>query len=417
MIDPPRPGDGSEAVPPELSNASGGRNPLAAQWDLCPDSVYLNHGSFGPSPIVVQQARERWSRLCERQPMRFFCQQMEDELDRTAEVVAGFVGTSASRLALIDNATVAMNVVAASLDLQPGDEVLLTDHEYGAVRNIWQARCRASGASIVTVSLPFPPTPTEVVAAVEAGISPRTRLLVVSHVTSATACRLPVQDICRMAAARDVPVCVDGPHAVAMLDLQLDQLGCAYYCASGHKWLCAPMGSGFLWVHPRFQNQVRCPVISWGGSIAGRPGSWKDRVNWLGTRDPAPLLAMADAVGFLTADNRLQQFRRHANELVVNARQRLLSIPDVGPFCTPDESDFVSMAAVELPAHAGWKPGYHGHPDALQLALRDRFGIEVPVASWNGRRFLRVSAHLYNSSRDIDRLLAAVDECQSLVRG
>jgi isopenicillin-N epimerase len=255
--------------------------------------------------------------------------------------------------------------------------------------------------------LPFPPTSAKVVTAIESAITPKTRLIVVSHVTSATACILPIKAICEMALSHKILVCVDGPHAIAMLDVNLDDLGCDYYCASGHKWLCAPFGSGFLWVHPRHHASIRCPIISWGGSIAGRPATWKDRTNWLGTRDPAPLLAMSDAVRFFTPE-RLHQYRQHAHELIKHARRALLDLPGVRTFCTPDESDFVSMAAVELPQPLGWKPGYHGAPDPLQIELRDRHQIEIPVGSWNGRRFLRVSAHLYTTPADIERLLAAL---------
>lgn len=386
-------------------------HPLASFWNLDPDTTYLNHGSFGPSPVPVQQARAAWSDRLERQPMRFFCQEMEAELDRTSAVLAEFLKTQPERLALIDNATVAMNVVAASIDLKPGDEILLNDHEYGAVKNIWQAKCRESGASLMTATLPFPPTAAEVVTAIESATTPRTRLIVVSHVTSATACILPIKAICQMALSHKIPVCVDGPHAIAMLDVNLNELGCDYYCASGHKWLCAPFGSGFLWVHPRHHPSIRSPIISWGGSIAGRTASWKDRTNWLGTRDPAPLLAMADAVSFFTPE-RLQQFREHAHTLVSSARRALLDMSGVGTFCTPSESDFVSMAAVELPQPPGWKPGYHGSPDPLQIELRDRHQIEIPVGSWNGHRFLRVSAHLYTTQADIERLLEALSVVQ-----
>ena len=382
-------------------------HPLASFWTLDPDTIYLNHGSFGPSPLPVRQARAAWSERLEAQPMRFFCHEMEEELDRTSAVLAEFLQTQPERLALIDNATVAMNVVSASIILKPGDEVLLNDHEYGAVKNIWQAKCRESGARLTTVTLPFPPTAAEVVAAIESAIMPRTRLIVVSHVTSATACIFPIKAICQMAARHEVPVCVDGPHAIAMLEGNLNELGCDFYCASTHKWLCAPFGSGFLWVHPRQQASIRCPIISWGGSIAGRTASWKDRTNWLGTRDPAPLLAIADAVRFFTPE-RLQQFREHAHFMVSHARRELLKMPGVGVFCTPNEYDFVSMAAVELPQPPGWKPGYHGHPDPLQIELRDQHHIEMPVGSWNGRRFLRVSAHLYTTRNDIDLMLAAV---------
>lgn len=343
--------------------------------------------------------------------MRFYCQEMELELDRVAGVLARFLGTQGDRIALLDNATMAMNVVASSLTLHTGDEILLTDHEYGAVRNIWQAKCRDSGARIMTAVLPFPLQDAGTVEAIEAVITKKTRLIVVSHVTSATACVLPIKAICQMASRHKIPVCVDGPHAIAMLDVNLNDLGCDFYCASCHKWLCAPFGSGFLWVHPKHMSSIKCPVVSWGGSIAGRDASWKDRTNWLGTRDPAPLLAIGDAIEFFDKA-RLSEFRSHAHSMVAYARQGLLTIPGSGTFCTPSDTDFVSMVAVELPQTNGWKPGYHGHPDTMQLALRDQYGIELLMGSWNSRRFLRVSSHLYTTLSDIEKL---VDSVQRLI--
>ena len=386
---------------------------LRSCWNIDPDVVYLNHGSFGPSPVVVQQAREEWSRQLERQPMRFFCQDMEELLDQTAHVLAGFLKTRADRIALVDNATVGMNIVAESIELAAGDEVLLTDHEYGAVRNIWNRRCQQAGARLQTAELPFPAgsqaSASEIVVAIESRITPATRLLVVSHVTSATSCILPVKEICRMARQHNVSVCIDGPHAVAMLDLSLDDIGCDFYCASCHKWLCGPFGSGFLWVHPQFHSRIRCPMVSWGGSIAGRPASWKDRTNWLGTRDPAPLLGVSAALEFFSPA-RLRLFRQHAHQLISEFRNNLLRRPGVKSFCNPTDESFVSMCGFELPHPAGWRPGYHGHPDPLQEQLRDQYRIEIPVGSWSGHRFLRVSAHLYTKREHLQALSSALNE-------
>jgi isopenicillin-N epimerase len=386
---------------------------LSRYWDLDPDVTYMNHGSFGPSPRPVIDAVQAWTQRLERQPMRFFCQQAEELLEETAANLARWLKTKPNRIVPIDNATLAMNVVACSTRLQAADEVLLTDHEYGAVRNIWNQRCRVAGAQVVTVKLPFPPTAEKVVAAISDAITPRTRMIIASHVTSATACVLPIADICRIGKQHRIPVCVDGPHAIAMLDVSLDELGCDFYCASGHKWLCAPFGSGFLWVHPRHQSSIRSPVVSWGGSIAGRPGSWKDALHWLGTRDPSPLLAVSSALQFFEPDV-LATFRAHAHELVTHTRQRLLQFDGVSEFCTPTENDYVSMGAVELPRPERWKPGYHGQPDPLQIELRDRFQIEIPVGCWNGHRFLRVSAHLYNTLNDVEHLVSSLQSAKSL---
>ena len=306
-----------------------------------------------------------------------------------------------------------MNIAAASIGLQPGDEVLLTDHEYGAVRNIWQDKCKKTGARITTASLPIPLNDDATVSAIEEAVTSKTKVIVVSHVTSPTAAILPVNQVCRMAKQHGILTVVDGPHAIAMLDVALGSIGCDFYCTSCHKWLCAPFGSGFLWVHPKHHATIHCPIVSWGGSIAGRQASWQDRTNWLGTYDPASVLSIPSAISFLRR-HRLRTFRNHARSLACYARQQLLNINGVGPFCTKDETDFVSMCAVELPQPENWKPGYHGHPDPLQVELRNNYGIEVPVGSWNGHRFLRVSAHLYNSTNHVDRLIEALNRSENL---
>ncbi|MEZ6059295.1 MAG: aminotransferase class V-fold PLP-dependent enzyme [Planctomycetaceae bacterium] len=388
-------------------------SPYRELWDLDPEVTYLNHGSFGPSPIEVRAAREAFSLQAERQPMKFFCQRMEEQLTQTAEALAGFLKTDAGRLVLIDNATFAMNIVAESFSLSEGDQVLLTDHEYGAVRNIWQRRCRQVGASVVTAKLPFPLDNDGILTAIEGCLTDRTKLIVVSHITSPTAAILPVTEICQRARHSGIAVAIDGPHAIAMLDVCPEDIGCDFYCGSGHKWLCASFGSGFLWVHPKHHSSVRCPIESWGGSIAGRPASWQDRINWLGTRDPAPLLSISAAIEFLQRIG-LDAFRRHAKSLVLEARRQLLELDGAGPLCTPNPENVVSMCSVELPQPADWKPGFHGHPDPLQIELRDVHRIEIPVASWNGRRFLRISAHLYNSSDDVTRLIESLQSCKHL---
>ena len=388
-------------------------NTYSHLWDIDPDSTYLNHGSFGPSPLEVRAVREEWSAKLERQPMRFFCQQMEELLKDAAQELAKFLQTKPARFAFVDNATIAMNIVAASVDLSEGDEVLFTDHEYGAVRNIWQEKCRLTGAKIITATLPFPLNDDGTVTAIESAITDRTKMIIVSHVTSPTAAILPVQRICQVARQQGILTAIDGPHALAMLDVNLDAIGADFYCASCHKWLCAPFGSGFLWAHPRHHADIKCPIISWGGSIAGHPATWQDKTNWLGTRDPAPVLSIPAAISFLK-QVKLKTFREHAHQLVCHARRSLLEIEGIGPFCTATEDDIVSMVAVELPQPKNWKPGYHGHPDPLQIELSDKYQIETPVASWNGHRFLRVSAHMYNSVEQIDRLVKAVSHSANL---
>lgn len=377
-------------------------------WSIDPNVTYLNHGSFGPSPIEVQETRRRWTDELESQPMEFFCQRMEKELDAASTRLGEFVGAKAGNLLMVENATVGMNIAATAIDLQAGDEVLLTDHEYGAVQRIWKRKTMAVGAHVVTAELPSPlKTIDGIVNAIMNRVTDKTKVIVVSHVTSQTAAILPVAEICAAARQRDVPVCIDGPHAIAMLPINLREIGCDFYMASCHKWLCGSFGSGFLYVHTRHQPRLKPVHTSWGGSIAGHEKHWKDDFNWIGTRDPAPVLSVPTAINFMERIG-LEKFREHGHSLAKLALDR--AVDELGGTALlPDSPDWYGpMITISIPTPPGWEPALHGKIDTLQRALRDEHRIEVPVFSWNGHRCLRVSAHLYNSADDIDRLFESL---------
>jgi len=285
---------------PELQHMNSVPSIYRDLWSLRPGVTYLNHGSFGPSPKAVTTNRQEWIERLESQPMDFFVRQMEGHLEQARHRLGDVVGTSGENLLFVDNATFAMNIVAASFPLTAGDEVLATNHEYGAVLRIWRERCQNAGARLVVQKLPEAfDSAEEIVAILFAGASERTKLIVASHITSPTALILPVAEICRQAKTCGIRVCIDGPHALAAVPLNLNRLDCDFYCASCHKWLSAPFGSGFLYVHPRWKQTVRPVVISWGNSLSGRPHNWQDEFIWSGTRDPSPFLAVPAAIDFL----------------------------------------------------------------------------------------------------------------------
>ena len=381
-------------------------------WDIPEGVTYLNHGSFGPAPRPVREAQARWTAELQRQPMEFFVRRLEGLLDEACAALGQFVGADARDLVLVDNATAGMNIVARSVELQPGDQVLLTDHEYGAVRRLWQKTCQAAGAELVVRRLPWPlledDSAEQLVEHLVASITDRTRLLVASHVTSATATTLPIAAICQAASQRGVPVCVDGPHAVAMLPLAIDQLGCDYYTASCHKWLSAPFGSGFLWVRRRHQPRIRPAITSWGGSVGGRDSSWKDEFTWGGTRDPACWLAIPEAISFLE-DHGIENFRDQTHDLVNTARRQLLELTGLQSPLPESRQWYGPMAIVPLPPNPDATTG-HGHVDPLQRTLQQQFGIETPVTTLHEHRYIRISCHLYNTAADIDHLVGALSE-------
>jgi isopenicillin-N epimerase len=384
---------------------------VANEWSFPPGTTYLNHGSFGPSPRCVQEAREELQRRLEAQPMDFFLRQLPPLFISARARLASFVGAEPEDLIFVDNSTVGMNVVAASIDLRPGDEVLANDHEYGAVLRLWERKCQAAGARFIVQRLPSPLRGVEeVVEAILAAASPRTRLLVFSHVTSPTAVIFPAAEICRQARRRGIGVCIDGPHAVAMLPLELRSLDCDFYTASCHKWLSAPFGSGFLYVHPRRQASVRPAIVSWGRTLEGDQPGWRDEFHWLGTRDTTAWLSVPAAIDFLEHAG-LDDFRRQTHELAGYARRRIEELTSamaaaaepgsLDPLVPDDPACYGSMAAMPLPP---------GEAEPLQRALWEKHGIEAPVIDWSGRRLIRVSCHLYNTQADVDRLVDALTE-------
>jgi isopenicillin-N epimerase len=372
---------------------------VAGQWDIRPDTIYLNHGSFGPSPRPVRERLGHWRRRMESQPMDHFVRDQEPAWRAAREVLAGFVGTVPGNLVFVDNATYAMNVIADSFPLHSGDEVLFNDHEYGAVRRILQRRCRKAGARLVEVQLPPRiESPDHVIDTLFSAASPRTRLMVVSHITSPTALIMPVAAIVARARQREIAVAVDGPHAPAQVPLDIDALGCDFYAASCHKWLAAPLGSGFLYAHPRWHARMEPAIMSWGRLLPAEPAPWDEEFIWSGTRDIGPFLAVPAAIEFL---NRVgpTAFRQRTYWMARHIRARLESLFDTQSMAQPADEWYGTMAHVPLP------PGDWGQLQD-QLWRQDR--IEVPVILHGGRWFVRVSNHLYTRREHVEFLEAGL---------
>ncbi|HKD36237.1 MAG TPA: aminotransferase class V-fold PLP-dependent enzyme [Pirellulales bacterium] len=390
---------------------------IAANWRIRGDTIYLNHGSYGPPPDVVRAARRRWIDRLDENPVDSFNRHYERELFAARDRLARFVGTSGDNLIFVENATAGMNVVASSFRLAAGDEVLATDHEYGAVLRIFDRACREAGATLRIVELPLPfASAKETVSAIFAAATSQTRLLIASHITSSTAVTLPIEQICLEARRRGIATAIDGPHALAQLPLAIDALGCDFYSASCHKWLSAPFGSGFLYVAPQQHRNIRPPELSWGRIQPTRVERWSDEFVWTGTRDPSAYLTIPAAIDFLEEVG-LDNFRARTHRLAQYARRRLVELTGLEPIVPDDRAWYGAMAHVPLPlrrksaADDAAARAAIGHPVAhlLQHALWRDFGVEVPIVEFGGRRYIRVSCHLYNDTRQIDRLIEGLE--------
>jgi len=379
-----------------------------AQWTFPEGVTFLNHGSFGPTPRSVLEVRERLLREQASNPMDFFLRKLEPLLEDAAEQMGRLVGCSGDNLIFVPNATAGMNIVAENVALAAGDEVLLTDHEYGAVVRIWGQACQQVGAKTVLARLPLPlDSKEELLDSLFEKVTPRTRLLVVSHITSPTAILFPVREICERARQQGLMVAIDGPHALGMVEIDLNSIPCDFYAVSGHKWLSGPYGSGFLYVRSRHKQGLRPNVISWGRSVAGRAPSWKDEFHWPGTFDPTPYLALPAALDLLKQYG-LPRFRAETHTLCRLARQQLLTIPGSAALSTDSMDWYGSMVTVELPVRDDRTNLVQSHP--LQKWLWEQHQIEVPIVRWREKTHIRTSCHLYNRISQYEKLVAAVQE-------
>ncbi|MDX2131781.1 MAG: aminotransferase class V-fold PLP-dependent enzyme [Planctomycetota bacterium] len=394
-------------------------SPLFEHWSLSPERVFLNHGSFGATPRVVQQAQARLRAELEDEPVRFFVERHWGEMDRARAALASFVRCRPDDLALIPNASIGVATVLANLRLSPGDEILINAHEYPACQNAVRHAGAKAGARVTLADVPFPiRDPAQVVDAYLRARTPRTRLALVSHVTSPTGLVLPVEQVVPALQEHGVDVLVDGAHAPGMVaSLDLGTLRPAYYTANCHKWICSPKGSAMLYVRDDRREGFRPLALS---NNAEKPRAdrsvFHTEFDYVGTQDYTGVYCIADAleaVPRISADWPVHMARNRA--LCLEARAMLCRAWGVEP--PAPESMIGSIATIILPAHdpdrrarlAARPTRYH---DALQDALLGRHGIQVPVWGLGGGtdRFLRISAQAYNSAAQYEYLAHAVRE-------
>jgi isopenicillin-N epimerase len=367
-------------------------NELRGEFLLDPAITFLNHGSFGACPRPVFARYQAWQRELEREPVDFLDRRLPALLDTARAAFADYVGCSPQDLAFVENATTGVNLAGRSLDLQPGDEVLATDLEYGACDLAWEWVCRRSGARYVRAPIPLPlREPGELVEALFAAATERTRVVYVSHVTSTTALVLPVEEIVGRARSLSLVTVVDGAHAPGHVPVDLAALGADFYSGNAHKWLGAPKGAGFLHVQPQRQECVDAAIVSWGYADGS---TFAKRIEFQGTRDPAAWLAVPDAIGF-QADRDWDDVRKRCRALTREARRELCDLLGTEPLA-PDAM-LAQMATVRLPHPA---PG-------LSERLFAHHRVEIPVAGADDD-LLRISVAAYTTREEVDRLLSAL---------
>lgn len=393
-------------------NAFPGGNPLRHHWSLDPRITFLNHGSFGACPARVLGYQQELRERLEAEPVRFFVRECPGLLEAARAALASFLGADPEELAFVTNATTGVNTVLRSWTFSSGDELLTTDHEYNACRNVLDHVAAAAGARVVVARIPFPcPGPGAVLDALLAAATPRTRFLLVDHVTSPTGLVFPIERIAAAFRSRGVEVLVDGAHAPGMVPLDLRALGDVFYTGNAHKWLCAPKGAAFLRVPRAHQPRIRPQVISHGANTPPVERSrFRLEFDWTGTGDPTPFLAVPEALRFMASlvPGGWPEVMRRNRALALEGRRILSGALDVPP-AAPEEM-IGSLAAVPLPPAPEDTAPDAFHTDPLQDRLYEDHAIEVPIVPWPapGRRLVRISAQLYNDRADYERLAAAL---------
>ena len=400
---------------------------LAARWALDPDVTFLNHGSFGACPREVLEDQRRWRDRLEAQPVQFLARDLPGLLARARTELGAFVGADPDDLAFVANATGAVNAVLRSLRFAPGDELLTDDHEYNATINVLRHVAERDGARVVVAPIPFPvASEAEVVDALLGAVTPRTRLALVSHVTSPTALVLPIERIVAELAARGVQTLVDAAHAPGMVPLDLDRVGAAWTTGNLHKWACAPKGAAFLHARRDRQPGLRPGTISHGANAplrADGPTRYRAEFDWQGTLDPTPWLAVPAALRFVggLVDGGWPAVMARNHALTVRARNVLTATLGLEPLVPAPDAMLGSMVALPLPERGGLAAAGGGSSpldtDPVQARLLREHGIEVPIYPFPvpaagspgpSRRLIRVSAALHNGPDDVDRLAAAL---------
>lgn len=368
----------------------------AELWSLNPEILFLNHGSFGACPKAILQKQQEYSERFETEPVHFVLRELDGLLLKSKEALATFIGANAANLALVHNVTTAVNTVFKSYSWKEGDEVVITNHIYGACRIALHYVAERYKLRIHEVNIPFPlASSAEVTERICLAVSDKTRMLFIDHITSPTALRFPVEDLLKTLQNKPVDIFIDGAHAPGAIDLDLESLNVAFYTGNCHKWMCAPKGVGFLYVRPDKQDDIH-PLSHSHFSGPGR--SFSDRFHWGGTLDPTAMLCLQDVVGFIenTIDGGWNGMRNHNKNLALEARKIICETLKI-PLPCPDDM-ITTMAAIPIGESKGnYKPGYN-EIDELQQRLFENHRIEVPVYTWPDKRtrIVRPSGQIYN---------------------
>ena len=360
--------------------------------------TYLNHGSFGACPREIFEDYQNWQVKLEKQPVQFLTEELYPALKESRESLAAFLGCDQDEVLFFPNPTTAISNIIYNLDLKPGDEVLMTDHEYGALVRAWNAWGKKSKVYIKNAHITLPlESKDKFFEDIYNKISSKTKVIFLSQITSPTGLVFPIQDIIDYAKKRKIITIVDGAHVPGHIDLNIHNLGCDFYTGALHKWMCGPKGTSFLFVKKEHQKWIKPVIYSWGkdGDDPERSEFLQD-FQWQGTRDMSAFLTVPKVINFFKND--IESFQENSKKLILNSGDQFQKVLRTDPISRGD--DFIGqMISFPLPKNTNNK---------IKNILWENHKIEIPIFEWNKEKFIRLSIHIYNDQKDIDSLMNAL---------
>ncbi|MFN6388223.1 MAG: aminotransferase class V-fold PLP-dependent enzyme [Bacteroidota bacterium] len=378
---------------------------IADLFLLRKDITFLNFGSFGATPAPIFDAYQKWQRVLEAEPVQYIVFDGPGYLQTSREALAKYIGVAdKDDLVFVTNPSFAVNMVVKNFPLQPGDQILTTDIEYGACDRTWEYYCAQKGAEYIKQKITLPITSKEkFIEEFFAGITPKTKAVFISHITSATALKLPVEEICAIAKQKGLITFVDGAHGPAQTSVDLANLAADFYTGACHKWMMAPKGCSFLYAHKSVQPICDPLVVSWGyKALKPSHSKFLDYHQMIGTRDFSAFLTIPDCISFMETYN-WKEVSKKCHELVLSNAQRFFDLLGATPI-SPLTSEWIGQM-ISIPIKTS-------EPELLQRTLFTEYQIEVPIMRQGSDVYLRYSINGFNSQSDMNRLYQVVAELQ-----
>ena len=374
---------------------------------LNPEFRHLNHGSFGACPRPIFEDYQYWQLRLEQDPVQFFVHDGNKQLEISKHALATYINCDADDLVMTMNPSYAINIVAKSFNLLPGDEILATDHEYGALDRTWNYYCRKAGANYVQQKIPLGiQTKEEFIEEFWKGYSHHTKAIFISQITSMTATIFPVKEICERAKELGLITIVDGAHVPGHIPLDLSTLKADIYTGACHKWMLAPKGCAFLHITKEFQNDFNPLLISWGfePEVPGK-SKFLDYHQLQGTRDYSAFLTLPKAIDYLNKNDWWDVSAR-CKQMILDNYEDLCDIAGTKPITAVNSEFLGQICSVPIPI---------SDANELKSLLYDKYKIEIPVFQWKDQILLRLSTQAYVEQEDIDYLKIALKECKSSI--